>query len=247
VKFLRYFLILLLPAVNVQAHAPSQYSKQVVVPYVVSYLGIPIIDMVQTIVTKDSLVTISYDNQMRGFFNHLVDLHNVYGVTFVEKSYQPIRWSKQIQEGDLDFSLSARRIPGKNEVRYSDGTKRKMPKGAFTVFSATHYLEHMAGDPEKFPLSLKIYIDGEIWRAQVNRWSDPTHSQLDDHPPGTVLLRAVLHHDGGKSVVSKNDILTGHIASEGSLFLLWVDSNGQIIRARFGTFPSAVELDLLKN
>ncbi len=212
-------------------------------PYVVSYLGIPILDMNMTRTEEDSLTTIIYDNQLRPFFQNLKHLHNVYRVTFRSGSYAPLHWSKNIQEGDLKFSLKARRIPGQARVRYTDGTTRPFPARAFTVFSATHYLEAIAAEAERFPLRLKIYIDGELWSALVNRFADPAESDLEDHPPGTVLLRARLHHLSGHSLVQQNDILTTQIAREGSQFLLWVNSDQKIIRARFGTFPKAVELD----
>lgn len=214
-------------------------------PYVVTYLGVPIIDMVKTETRRDSLVLVQYDNRLRGFFSNVMDLHNVYRVSYEHASFRPVTWSKRIQEGELQFELNASKIPGRNEVRYSDGTTRNFPNGSFTVFSATHYLESIALEADQFPKRLDIFIDGEQWSAQVNRWSDAEHSHLQDHPPGTVLLRAVLHRKGGSSVVAQNDILTKHIASEGSLFLLWVDQSGRIIRARFGTFPMAVELDLV--
>lgn len=223
----------------------SADRQTVTTDYVVSYLGIPVLDMQQTRTSRDSIVTIQYDNQLRTLFSPLMDLHNVYTVSFLADTYQPLRWSKDIREGKLRFQLTARRNASGNAVRYSTGEKRAFPQKAYTIFSATHFLESIAHDAERFPQKLKVYIDGEVWQATVNRYTSAENSMLEDHPPGTVLLRARLHRVGGSSIVAENDILTRHIATEGSQFLLWVDGSQRIIRARFGTFPTAVELDLV--
>ena len=76
----RIYLTLMLILVLVSAlpaHSPTGQTDHAVVPYVVSYLGIPVIDMVQTIQTTDSTVTISYDNRLRSFFANIMYLHNV--------------------------------------------------------------------------------------------------------------------------------------------------------------------------
>lgn len=212
--------------------------------YEVSYLGISLLDMTLTWTESDSIVMVRYDNQVKPFIANFHSIHNIYEVEFIKKSFAPLRWSKTIAEGDKQFYLGASVDPGQGQVRYSNAQERGFPEGAFTVFSATHFLASKAGDPAFFPVVIKVFIDGELWEATANRFT--SRQQHPDYPVigDQVLIQADLHFLEGKRVMEANDILMDAIATEGTRFMLWVEADESYSKAQFGEFPKAVVLDL---
>jgi len=210
--------------------------------YEASYLGIPLLDMTLTKATGDSTVQITYDNSLKPLISVFHAIHNVYRVEFYKDSFQPIRWSKDISEGALKFQFSGWKSTQAATVYYSNGQIGDLPPGAFTIFSATHYLAAHAHEIQLFPLKLTILIDGDIWEATAKRY-DARSAHLEHHiKPDEVLIQTDLHHVAGHSLIPENDILTNVIATEGTRFLLWVSPDGSYSRAQFGSFPKAVVL-----
>lgn len=214
-----------------------------VIKYEASYLGLALLDMTLTWQDQDSTVSISYDNRLKPFIANFRNLHNVYTVNFKKESFEPLSWSKRIVEGNKVFSLSAKREGDHGMVHFSNGVTRAFPEGAFTVFSATHFLASKVSDPSFFPAKLAIFLDGEIWQAKATRYTIE-----DPHPdfkiqPAQVLIQTDLHYVSGSRVMKKNDILMDVIATEGTRFMLWIEANGHYSKAQFGRFPKAVVLE----
>lgn len=224
----------------------SAQIKQVFT-YEASYLGIPLLDMNLTWVEDDSTVQISYDNQLKPFIAYFHPIHNIYQVRFLKGTFHPLTWSKSVSEGDLNFFLAGELLPDGREVRYSNEQVRAFPLGAFTVFSATHYLAAKAKDPEFFPVTLPVLIDGEEWEAVVNRYSRQQPHPTKKIAANQVLIQADLHYISGQRVMEENDILMSVIATEGTRFLLWVEPDGNYSKAQFGDFPKTVVLERTSN
>ena len=222
---------------SVQAAPPD------VIKYEASYLGLALLDMTLTWQDQDSMVSISYDNKLKPFIANFRELHNVYAVNFKKESYEPLSWSKQITEGKKVFSLSAQREGEGGMVYFSNGVIREFPQGAFTVFSATHYLASKVHDPSFFPVTLPIFLDGEIWQAKATRFTPEQPHPDFKIQPAQVLIQTDLHYGSGSRVMKKNDILMDVIATEGTRFMLWVEANGHYSKAQFGSFPKAVVLE----
>ncbi|NQV50026.1 MAG: DUF3108 domain-containing protein [Candidatus Marinimicrobia bacterium] len=222
---------------------PASAAETSIIKYEVSYLGLSLLDMTLTWIEDDSSVQVSYDNQLKPLVSKLYSIHNIYRVHFLRDSYQPLNWSKSISEGELDFDLIAQRSTDGSRVSFSEGSNLEFPAGAFTIFSATHYLASKSGDPDFFPNKIRVFIDGTIWEATAIRYDF-----LNPHPDhkvrvGEVLIQTKLHYLSGESLLKKNDILTSEIATEGTQFLLWVQPDGSYSRAQFGSFPKAVILE----
>ena len=214
-----------------------------VIQYEVSYIGIPLLDMVLTWVEDDSSIQVTYDNQLKPFIAYFHPIHNIYKVQFMQDDFTPLRWSKTVSEGKMHFELEAIRSPDGKEAMYSDGRKFDLPENAFTVFSATHYLASKAQNVDFFPVKIPVFIDGEIWEATAHRYDAATPHQDHSLDMGQVLIETDLHYLSGQSLVKDNDILTSVIATEGTQFLLWVLPDGNYIKAQFGKFPRAVILE----
>ncbi len=209
-------------------------------------MGIPILNMTLTWEDLDSTIQINYDNQLKPFIAHFHYIHNIYRVHFRKDGFSPISWSKQVSEGAMGFKLEAKRSQDGMVVEYSNGELRSFPHDAFTVFSATHFLASKANQPEYFPADLKVFIDGEIWKATATRYS-VTHPHPEIELSGSqVLIQTDLHYLDGARVMKENDILMHVIAQEGTRFLLWVESDGNYSKAQFGTFPKAVVLERVR-
>ncbi len=211
--------------------------------YEASYMGVPLLNMTLTWLEDDTSIYISYDNQLKPFIAYFHPIHNIYKVQFKRSTYSPLTWSKLIAEGDMYFELKATRVANGVEVNYSTGETLAFPANGFTVFSATHFLAEKAKDADFFPVTLPVFIDGEIWEAVARRY-DARHPHPDQHiGDGLILVQADLHYLSGESLVENNDILTSVIATEGTRFLLWVNEAGQYTKAQFGKFPKAVVLE----
>lgn len=217
-----------------------------VIDYEISYLGIPLLDMQLTWVEDDSTVRVSYDNKTKPFINIIHPVHNIYRVQFMKPDFEPLNWAKTIREGNMHFRLSAYRSEDGSQVSYSNDHTGEFPEGGFTVFSATHYLASSANDASFFPASLKVFIDGEVWEARATRY-DYRNPHPDHYVRGDeVLIQADLHYLSGSSLLEENDILTSHIAREGTQFFLWVSKHGVFTKAQFDKFPRAVVLKMKK-
>lgn len=221
-------------------------QKKEVIDYEITYLSIPLLDMELTWVEDDTSISVSYDNKVKPFINIIHSVHNIYRVHFMKPDFAPLSWSKTIREGNMHFRLSAHRSKEGTQVSYSNGFDVDFPAGGFTIFSATHYLAANAQNKNLFPMQIPVFIDGEIWEVTAKRYDSK-----DQHPDygvkgDEILIQAELHYLAGSPLVETNDILTDHIAREGSQFLLWV-SEGVYTKAQFGRFPSAVTLRLVKN
>ncbi len=226
----------------------SLAGEKTVIPYEASYMGIALLDMTLTWEDLDSTVQITYDNQLKPFIAYFHHIHNIYRVHFDKDSYEPLSWSKKVSEGSKNFFLEANRSANGTHAIYSNGEGRPFPEGAFTVFSATHFLASKAHDPAFFPVDIKVFIDGEIWNATATRYT-ATHPH--PHPrinlSGTqVLIQTDLQYVEGERVMVENDILMDVIAREGTRFILWVEGDGSYSKAQFGKFPKAVVLERLK-
>ena len=238
----RYWLILLFSFL-----ALTGQEKKEVLDYEISYLGIPLLDMKLTWVEDDTSVMVSYNNTTKPLINVIVPVHNIYRVHFMKSDYKPLNWAKTVREGNMHFRLSAYRSQNGKQVSYSNGFDLAFPEDGFTVFSATHYLASRAHDENAFPSIISVFIDGELWQVTANRYDSgrphPDHKVAGDE----VLIEAKLSYVGGRPLLEKNDILTDHIAREGSRFLLWVAPDGRYTKAQFGKFPSAVVLRMINN
>ncbi|NQV14407.1 DUF3108 domain-containing protein [bacterium] len=218
-----------------------------VIRYEVSYIGIPLLDMTLKWIENDSTVSISYDNQLKPLIAYFHSIHNVYRVSFDKNSFSPFRWSKTVREGDFKFQLNADLSSDRQKVHFSNGHVMDFPKGAFTIFSATHFLAAKATQTDFFPAKVPVFIDGELWVAGAQRF-DKVNPHPNYHVDGDeVLIQIDLHYLRGKRVIKKNDVLTSVIASEGTRLLLWVLPDGTYIKAQFGKFPKAVVLNRVKN
>jgi len=222
-------------------------GDKTVIQYEASYVGIPLLSMTLTWETLDSLVQITYDNQLKPFMAYFHPIHNIYRVRFKQNSYEPLVWSKRVSEGSMNFFLEATRFENERQVTYSNGAVRTFPKDALTVFSATHFLASKASEPDFFPANLKVFIDGEIWNARATRYTTAHPHPEIELSDSQVLIQTDLHYLDGARVMEQNDILMSVIASEGTSFLLWVDPDGSYTKAQFGKFPKAVVLDRIKN
>ena len=240
----RHFGLLILLSITPPKHLTA--AETTTIKYEASYLGISVLDMTLTWTEDDSVIQVSYDNQLKPYIARFHTIHNTYRVQFMRDSFEPLDWSKSISEGKLGFDLSARRTGNGSRVSFSDGSDLTFPSGAFTIFSATHFLAAKARDPDYFPNTVLVFIDGTIWEASASRYD--TMNPHPDHEvnAGEVLIQADLHYISGESLVDKNDILTSVIATEGTQFLLWVLPDGSYTRAQFGKFPKAVLLERIK-
>ena len=223
----------------------AENNKQII-DYEISYLRIPLVNMTLTWVEDDSSVRVSYENRLKPFINFIHPVHNIYRVHFKKDDYYPLNWSKSISEGPMQFQLSARRSLDGTKVAYSNGSSLDFPETGLTVFSATHFLASKAQDPTFFPVDLPVFVDGELWEAQATRFDEQ-----DPHPDhhiraGEVLIQAELHYLSGSPLLQDNDILTRHIAREGTQFFLWVSPEGIYTKAQFDSFPRAVVLRMKK-
>ena len=231
------------------AGMPSQGlgGKKTIIPYEASYMGISLLNMTLTWEDLDSTVQISYNNQLKPFVAFFHPIHNVYRVRFNKMNYEPLNWSKQVSEGSMDFFLEANRSTDGTNVIFSNGELRSFPKDALTVFSATHFLASKAHDDNFFPVTLKVFIDGEIWNARVTRYTKAKPHPKIEMTETQILIQTDLSYLGGTRVMQENDILMDIIAREGTRFLLWVEPDGSYSKAQFGSFPKAVVLDRIYN
>jgi hypothetical protein len=218
-------------------------ENNMTIEYEASYIGVPLLDMTLTWMENDSTIAITYDNQLKPFIAFFHPIHNIYRVEFKRDSFEPLFWSKQIAEGELVFNLSASRSKDGTRVTYSNQEIRTWPEGCFTVFSATHMLASKANDPEFFPTRIQVLIDGELWEADVNRYTREAPHPDHKLTANTILIQADLHFLRGQAVMRETDILMDVIASEGTRFLLWVAPDGHYSKAQFGEFPKAVVLN----
>ncbi len=231
--------ILVLMGVNEMTFA----GDTTVIDYEISYMDIPLLDMQLTWEDLDSTILITYDNQVKPFIAYFHSIHNIYHVSFKKDSYEPLNWSKKVSEGSSNFFLEAARSENRLGVNFSNGEFRAFPQGAFTVFSATHYLASKAAVSDFFPRDIKVFIDGEIWNARATRYSiDHPHPDIK-LPDSQVLIQTDLQYVDGSRVMDQNDILMAVIASEGTRFTLWVEPDGSYSKAQFGKFPKAVVLN----
>lgn len=214
-----------------------------IIHYEASYLGVPLLDMTMTQVVDDTSISISYDNQLKAYIAYFHPIHNIYKVQYDRVTYEPLRWSKKVSEGRMKFYLAAERSLKDGLVAYSNRLSRQFPQGAFTVFSATHYLASQARYPDHFPMVLSVFIDGELWRALVSRYTQAEPHLDFEIEPGQILIQADLSYQSGDRVMAENDILMDVIATEGTRFMLWVEEDGVFSKAQFGSFPKAVVLE----
>jgi len=238
-------LVLALTLVLVVFNERVAAGETTIIPYEASYMGISLLNMTLTWEDQDSTIQITYDNELKPFIAYFHHLHNIYRVRFRKDSYEPLSWSKEVSEGDMQFLLEANRVT-QSEVTYSNGQQRTFPDGALTVFSATHYLASKAGNPEFFPVDIKVFIDGETWNARATRYSAENSHPDMAISDAQVLIQTDLHHLEGTRVMQDNDILMNVIANEGTRFLLWVEPDGTYSKAQFGEFPKAVVLDRMR-
>lgn len=219
-------------------------GETTVIPYEAAYMGISLLNMTLTWEDRDSTIQITYTNELKPFVAYFHQLHNVYRVHFRKDTYEPLDWSKQVSEGDMNFHLKASREDNAG-VTFSNGAQRIFPEDAFTVFSATHFLASRASDSQFFPADLKVFIDGETWIARATRYTpDDPHPEME-MSGAQVLIQTDLQYLEGDRVMEENDILMNVIATEGTRFLLWVEPDGTYSKAQFGRFPKAVVLNRL--
>lgn len=218
-------------------------GEKKVIPYEASYMGIALLDMTLTWEDMDSTVQVTYDNQLKPFIARFHHIHNIYNVQFDKDDYEPVTWSKSVSEGSMDFFLEAIRSENGSDVLYSNGAIRSFPQGAFSVFSATHFLASKAPDPNYFPADIEVFIDGEIWQATATRYTKSQPHPDINLASTQVLIQTDLKYVRGKRVMDENDILMDVIATEGTRFILWVEEDGSYSKAQFGKFPKAVVLE----
>jgi len=208
----------------------------------VSYLGIPLLDMMGELKKNDSTTSVIYDNTLRPFADVFFDFHTVYQVIYENDSYRPLTWFKKIEEGDLVFDMAVSRDQSSSRVIYEDGQTSTIPDDAFTIFSATHYLVANAHEPGFFPLQMRIFVDGEIWLADIDLHEviDGNRKPSQDRPE--LVLKAILHYESGTLIEGGKDMLSRTIARENNTFLIKVSPEGKFHGAVYGKFPRAVEL-----
>lgn len=225
--------------------ATAQTGQKLAAHFVVSYLGIPILDVYQDVHRDDSLVTVNYDNQIKPFWATFRNVNNRYSAVFTAGTFRPVLDEKEIQEGDFDQNLTTRYQDEKGIITYSNGQMVTLKKGLQSVFSAVHYLE-ASSRRMTFPRRLEIVIEGEIWYADVRDLGLESVVVLDQLE-NTQHLLATMHPDGGHSIVKRTDILMDFLTTTDSTLELWIDDEQRIVRAQVGEFPKAVVLELVKN
>ena len=204
--------------------------------YSVSFLGVPLVDVDQQIRLGEHQITVSYDNRPKPVWDALfVKIHNVYATTYERQTFRPLRWGKTIQE--WSFQQQSHGQAQDSTLFWFNGRQFKVPPHTFTIFSAVHFLEAKAFQPD-LPTNIKVFIEGQIWQVSVQHRLETEHQQKLQH----LILR--LGRATGRRLLQKTDILTSHIAKPGSQVDLWVAEAGFIVKGRFGTPPEVVDLTL---
>ncbi|MCF7801976.1 MAG: hypothetical protein K9N34_08150 [Candidatus Marinimicrobia bacterium] len=214
--------------------------------FVVSYLGIPVLDCYQDFNTKDSLITVVYDNQIKPFWAKFSDVHNIYAATFTGTDFSPRSDAKEVFEGKFLQSLAVTYDLPERQLIFDDGNRISWPEGYRSVFSAVHYLEGFARQLH-YPLQLAILIEGARWRADIVDLGT-TGISVTGEAVLTRHLRVTMQPAGQRSerLTKRTDVLMDFLTTPGSTLELWIDDTPQIVRAKVGEFPKAVVLELVK-
>lgn len=246
---MRNFLFLYFLAFNVipaglTASSPEQISRKS--HFLVSYLGIPVLDCYQDFRVMDSLITVVYDNQIKPFWAKFSDVHNIYAATFTETEYSPHSDAKEVSEGKFLQSSAVTYDDSGRQLIFDSGERVAWPEGFRSVFSAVHYLESF-GRQLQYPLQLAILIEGAPWQADI---VDLGMTQISVVGEVTVTrhLRVTMQPAGQRSgrITKRTDVLMDFLSTPGSTLELWIDDSPQIVRAKVGEFPKAVVLELVK-
>jgi len=233
------WLFLALQAIQAQTEEPK-YAQ-----YLVSYLGIPILDTYQEMSKDANFTTVVYINQIKPFWATFQNVRNRYSATFTSVGFTPIRDEKEILEGNFTQSLSGQYSEEMNKVIYSNRQKSPWNKRAYSVLSAVHFLEQESRNL-KYPHTMDIVIEGEIWEAYVTHKGAETLEIMNERV-NTKHVNIVMRPRGGQMILSRTDILMDFLSTAGSRLDLWITDNQQIVRVQVGEFPKAVVLELVKN
>lgn len=244
---MRYFIILLFMGANVLYTGALVAQTDPVVRkshFLVSYLGIPVLDCYQDFRRGDSLITVVYDNQIKPFWAKFSAVHNIYAATFTPEEFVPRTDAKEISEGKFQQSLAVTYAMGERHLIFGNGRRMAWPTEFRSVFSAVHYLEKWSGTLN-YPLQLPLVIEGARWQANIDDLGRVKIDVNGESMP-TRHLRVAMEPLGGKSVLKRTDVLMDFLATPGSKLELWIDDTPQIVRAKVGDFPKAVVLELVK-
>ncbi|MCF7842280.1 MAG: hypothetical protein K9N11_05465, partial [Lentisphaeria bacterium] len=189
--------------------------------FLVSYLGIPVLDCYQDFRVKDSLITVVYDNQIKPFWAKFSDVHNIYAATFTTADFLPRNDAKEISEGAFTQSFSATYDEPSRQLLVDSGERLPWPQGFRSVFSAVHYLERFSSEIT-YPTRLAILIEGAQWRAEIVDLGT-TSLSITGEAILTRHLRATLQPDGqnAKRLTGRTDILMEFLTTPGSTLELW--------------------------
>lgn len=209
--------------------------------YLVTWLGIPVVDVTVTLTPQDTVILGRYTAKTRSWFDPIYPVDNRYNIICDAVSFSPSNYSKQIIEKGIETSFSVAYNAEQGVADYSNGLRRNFPKGYYNFFSSMLWIERrswLKGERH----DIQIEIEGTLWQVEVHcrkivEQATGPQAEIEVNFVATVA---------GEPVLSYTDIVTHKLAKVGRKMIFFVQLNGQLIEAiEFGRPPFMVRAVLI--
>ena len=209
--------------------------------YLVTWLGIPIVDITVAVEPADSLIQGIYTAKTRSWFEPFYPVDNRYTISCAVGNYLPVHYAKLIIEKGNTSSFSTAYLTELGQADYSNGLQRLFPPDYHNLFSSLLWVEQhdwQAGER----LDINVEIEGTLWHVA-------THCReiiaAKAGPLAEIEVKFVATI-AGEPVLSHTDIVTHRLPAVGHKMIFFVQIAEQLVKTiEFGRLPFQVRATLV--
>ena len=211
--------------------------------YIVSWLGIPVVDITVTIEPEDTVIQGIYTAKTRKWFDPIYAIDNRYNITCGTANYYPLNYAKQIIEKGNESSFSAAYNINDGLTDYSNGLQRTFPLGYYNLLSSLMWVERrnwMEGERH----DIRVEIEGTLWHVALH-----CREIIKQATGSTAEIEALFVTPvAGEPVLSHTDIVTHRLPVVGNKMVFFIQLERKLIEViEFGRPPFLVRATLVSS
>lgn len=211
--------------------------------YVVSWLGLPVVDVTIEHSPQDGMRQSHYRARTRRWLNSFYSVDNQYWIYQDTLSGQLVRYRKQIHERERKREFEAQYRFDLGQVVYSNGATRLLEQGDQGLFSALQWVESYSWKTGQ-QHELMVEVEGVIWL--VSAWCEEVRQKAG---PVSTVARVTARFERqlrGEPVLSSTDVLTALLPGAGHEMRFELDlERGLVLSLEFGSLPFVVRARLV--
>jgi hypothetical protein len=238
IKDMRGFLFLWIWCTTVCSVLEGQNNN-----YVVSWLGIPVVDITVTIEPGDTVIQGIYTAKTRKWFDPIYSVDNRYNITCDASNYYPLKYAKQIIEKGNKSSFSSDYKVGDGLTDYSNGLQRTFPVGYYNLLSSLLWVERrnwLEGERH----DIRIEIEGTLWHVALHCRKISKEAAGSKAEIEALFVAQV----AGEPVLSHTDIVTHRLPVVGNKMVFFMQLEHKLVEAiEFGRPPFLVRATLVSS